>query len=113
MNSATSNPNLDLTLRAISVFATGSGSTINDANVWLTSFERTSDAWQVAIELIHGGRDMDPVSSANNQFWGLKILYSKVKRDFHQIDIGNMHLFIHYFDRFTNNSLAYLPNYFL
>ena len=83
-----SNPNLDLTLRAISVFNTGSGNSINEANVWLTGFERTSEAWVVASELIHGGRETDAATAANNQFWGLKILYAKVKRDFHQIDIG-------------------------
>ncbi len=55
---------------------------------FLAGFERTSDAWAVASELIHGGREQDAVTIANNQFWGLKILYAKVKRDFHQIDIG-------------------------
>jgi hypothetical protein len=53
---------------------------IKRANNWLIDFERTTDAWEVSNLL-----SSEPLES-QCLFWGAKILYTKIKRDFHQLE---------------------------
>lgn len=53
---------------------------IKRAEHWLIDFERTSDAWEVSNLLLS-----EPLDSPH-LFWGAKILYTKIKRDFHQLE---------------------------
>lgn len=51
----------------------------DDANQWLTEFEVTPDAWNVAQALLQ-----DPPGT-NNRFYGANIFYNKIRRDYIQL----------------------------
>ena len=76
---------LALCKEAVLTLASGSGDRIKQADNWLCDFERTTTAWLVADELAKTAAASDPNAKAYN-FFGVKILYTKVKRDFHQLD---------------------------
>ena len=51
----------------------------DDANKWLMEFETSSDAWNVAQDLL-----LDS-SGPNYRFHGANVFYNKIRRDFHQL----------------------------
>jgi len=72
----------DSAVEAIQVLSRGVGADVAKADRWLVEFERSSEAWIVADELASD-------TSANSDihtFWGAKFMYSKIQRDFHQLN---------------------------
>ena len=76
---------LSLCKEAVLTLSSGSGDRIKQADNWLCDFERTTNAWLVADELSKTELAADQNAKAYN-FFGVKILYTKIKRDFHQLD---------------------------
>ena len=54
------------------------------ANQWLVDFEKSNVAWEVADRLLN-----EP-SGSTNRFFGAKFLYSKIQRDFGQLNEGSI-----------------------
>ena len=54
-----------------------------EASKWLSSFEESSEAWQAAWELVSGDGDSQELQMY--RFFGAKMIYSKIQRDFSQL----------------------------
>lgn len=74
----------DMAVEAIAVFSRGVE--VTSADRWLVEFERTHEAWSVADEL---ASDTSANAEIRN-FWGAKFLYSKIQRDFHQLNAASI-----------------------
>lgn len=57
------------------------------ANEWLVNFERSATSWEVAELLLR-----EPVTAVQYRFFGAKFLYSKLQRQFFQLDDNNVQL---------------------
>ena len=54
------------------------------ANQWLVDFEKSNDAWEVADRLL------SEAPGSSNRFFGAKFLYSKIQRNFGQLNEGSI-----------------------
>ena len=72
---------LELAQQAIAVMGVNS-----EADKWLIEFEKKPIAWEVANQLLGTEVTQQVGASSQFRFWGAKILYTKVKKDFGQLD---------------------------
>lgn len=73
---------LELAQQAIAVMGVNS-----EADKWLTEFEKKPIAWEIAHQLLGTDVTQQQVGASSQfRFWGAKILYTKAKKDFGQLD---------------------------
>lgn len=68
---------------AIAAMQQGSGPAFVQASQWLIDFEHSAEAWGVAWELVSG--EGTSIEDSTYRFFGAKIVYSKIQRDFDQL----------------------------